>query len=166
MTTTRLAIAFLLASSAFAHAEFTNTPRLPPPPQAQYSGGTYECAIVSQKPQPKRDDDPIYKINAIVGFQYSKFNSMSVVHTARSGRTYDRSTQYTINPVIWQTPDKTAWNWSGWNGRDGAHMLGTLFHNDRDGWMYRETISVGGGVDVAGAHERDVYTMLAGLPRR
>jgi hypothetical protein len=78
-----------------------------------------------------------------------KLESIGVVHTVRSGRTYDRSQQYS-DATIWKNPARIEWYWRGYRGP--VQMLGEIYYNDRDGWMYRETISKNG---------RSQYQMLA-----
>jgi hypothetical protein len=114
-----------------ALADFTRTP--PPLP---FTDGNFECAIVG--PTSGSDSDPVYKINVNVGSDNAgKFNSMGIVHTVRSGRTYDRSDQYRQDD-IWQTQGKMEWNWRGQRGN--KIMVGELYHNERDGWMYSERL--------------------------
>jgi hypothetical protein len=127
-----------------AHATFYNNP--PPPP---FAGGAFECSIVNQNPQPRRDSDPVYKIDVSVLLNGPSLGSFDVMHTVRSGRVYDRSTQYD-NSRLWQTAGKMEWNWTGQRG--GNTMIGSLYHNDRDGWMYREGLIANGRV---------AYTMLS-----
>ena len=52
-----------------------------------------------------------------------------------SGREYDRSQQYT-NGIIWQTPGKDDWFWSG-NFKRGS-MVGEVWRNVDMGWHYAE----------------------------
>jgi len=112
-----------------ALADFTRAP--PPPP---FTDGSFECSIVGHTPE--RDPDPVYNISVNVGSDSAgKFNSMGIVHTVRSGRTYDRSEQYRQGD-IWQTQGKMEWYWKGQRG--DVTMVGELYHNDSDGWMYSE----------------------------
>lgn len=140
----KLVLILLLASTAFVQAEF----RASPPPKP-FDGGSFECSIVREQP-PAKDNDPVYKINVDVVINDSgKLESMNVIHTVRSGKTYDRSQQY-AGSTIWKNPDRMEWYWKGYRGP--VQMVGEIYHNDRDGWMYMETISKGGRVE---------YQMLA-----
>jgi hypothetical protein len=121
-----------------AHAEF----RAPPPPPP-FDGGSFECSIVREQP-PARDTDPVYKVNINVTINSGRLQGIGVVHTVRSGRTYDRSQQYS-NATIWKTPDRMEWYWQGYRGP--MKMVGEIYYNDRDGWMYSETISKNGRIE-------------------
>ena len=66
---------------------------------------------------------------------------ISVVHTVRSGKTYDRSEQYSKS-TIGKTPNQSEWYWKG--HRNQLQMLGKISYFKRDGWMYSETISKNG----------------------
>jgi hypothetical protein len=95
-----------------------------------------ECSVVGQRPA-GYDRDPVYKINInLQTADNGEFQSFDVVHTVRSGAAYDRTQQYT-NATIWKTSNRAEWYWKGYHGR--AMMIGEVYHNDRDGWMYMET---------------------------
>ena len=64
-----------------------------------------------------------------------KFNSMGIVHTVRSGQSYDRSEQYGQSS-LWKTAGKMEWFWGG--QRRNVTMVGELYYNEHDGWMYSE----------------------------
>ncbi|HEY2529277.1 MAG TPA: hypothetical protein VGJ20_15240 [Xanthobacteraceae bacterium] len=75
------------------------------------------------------DRDPVYKINIDLTIDdLGNLDSIGVVHTVRSGKTYDRSQQYSTS-TIWRS----------------EVPIGC--HNSRDGWMYRETIYKDGSVE-------------------
>ena len=77
------------------------------------------------------------------------FRSLDVYYTLVNGREVSRSDQYQ-NGRTWQTPRYLEWNWAG--SRGGTTINGRLYHNDRDGWMYAESIY---------SNNRLVYQMLA-----
>ena len=99
----------LLASTAIARAEFTNTPK--PVPSGD---GEFECSVVRENPQPRRDRYPTYEINVSIRLTNGDgpIEAFGVIHTTRSGRSYDRSAQYT-DASINQTLSKMQWNWTG-----------------------------------------------------
>jgi hypothetical protein len=138
----------VLALSASAHADFHAA--------RPFDGGSFECSIVRQQPQ-GRDTDPVYKVNVNVMLSdMGKLTSIGVVHTVRTGKTYDRSEQYT-DGTIWKTPGRMEWSWSGHRGP--VQMVGVIYHNDRDGWMYREIISKNGHVEyqmLSDCHEQQL----------
>jgi hypothetical protein len=114
-----------------------------------FDGGAFECSVVNEQPR-DRDPNPVYKINVNVMLSdMGRITSMGVVHTVRSGKTYDRSEQYS-NGTVGQKPGLMEWYWSGRRG--DLQMIGTIYHNDRDGWMYREQIVKYGRIQ---------YTMLS-----
>ena len=130
-----------LALTSVARAEFHVAPPV--------TGGNFECSVVREMPR-DRDPNPVYKINVNLDLNDAgKITSMGVGHTVRSGKTYDRSEQYT-NGTVGQTPGHMEWFWSGRRGE--LQMIGTIYHNDRDGWMYREQMVKYGRVQ---------YTMLS-----
>jgi hypothetical protein len=121
--------AVMLASPALADFRAYSPPA--------FDGGAFECSVVGHTSE--RDADPVYKINVNVTLNDGgKFVSMGVVHTVRSGRTYDRSEQYRDRASIWQTEGKMEWNWGG--KRSSNVMVGSLYHSEHDGWMYSEQI--------------------------
>ena len=127
----------LLASTAVARAQFTN--HKPPTDDVPSGNGWYECSIVRQEPQPRRDRDPVYKIH--VGIFLANGNgpieAFQVYHDeVGSNRSYDRSKQYT-DISISQT-GKLQWNWTGFDYP--KIMSGSLWWNQTDGWMYQETL--------------------------
>jgi hypothetical protein len=132
-TTMRASIA-LLACTMLVTPALANFTRTPPP--LPFTDGYFECAIVGHTSE--RDSDPVYKINVNVNSDSAgKFNSMGIVHTVRSGRTYDRSEQYRQDD-IWQTQGRMEWYWKGHRGN--VTMVGELYRNERDGWMYSERL--------------------------
>lgn len=142
----KTAIAFLACTMLVtpALADFKRAP--PPPP---FTDGYFECAILGHTAE-RDPPDPVYKINVNVGSDSAgKFNSMGIVHTVRSGRTYDRSEQYRQDD-IWQTQGRMEWYWKGQRGN--KNMVGELYHNERDGWMYSEQLFQNG---------RQTYSMLS-----
>jgi hypothetical protein len=141
LLTTAAAIG-LFATSAHA---FVAAP--PPKPFSASEGAVLECAIVRHTPD--RERDPAYKVGVNLQVAYGKFNQLDVNYTLVSGRTVDRSEQYQ-NGRTWQTPGYLEWNWAG--SRGNVTVNGRLYHNDRDGWMYAETIY---------SSNRMVYQMLA-----
>lgn len=130
------ALALALGIGATAQAAFTN----PQPPPVPVEGNVaLECSVVREVPQPWRlDPDPVYKTNINLAMNNGNFESFDVVHTVRSGMTYDRSLQYGAG-MIWKTTNKMEWFWKGYRGAR-AMMLGEVYWNTRDGWMYQETI--------------------------
>ena len=50
----------------------------------------YECSVIKSGP----DKDPGYKVNIVIDVKSDTF--IRVVHTTRSGKEYDRSSQYTL----------------------------------------------------------------------
>ena len=142
--------AAFLAATSLAHARIHHAAfHAAPPPQL--AGSTaLECSIVRQQPKPS-NGNPVYKINVnLTADDSGKLESFDVVHTLRSGKQVDRSEQY-YDASIWQTEGRREWSWKG---RRGEHqtMVGVVYHNERDGWMYRETVSERGRV---------AYEMLA-----
>jgi hypothetical protein len=133
------------------------SPAFTPPvshPQIDTDGGYFECSVVRQNPQPRRDNDPVYKImvNVVAHATDSAYSGpgFDVRHTVRTGREYNRTDQYD-GRQIWQSPGLMQWNWSGQRGYN-TRMIGSLYFNQREGWMYREGINTNG---------RLVYTMLS-----
>ena len=56
----------------------------------------------------------------------------------RDGRAVNRSEQYS-NGTTWTLMPKTKdWYWRGTRGT--STMVGHLYHNERDGWMYTEEL--------------------------
>jgi hypothetical protein len=111
--------------------------RPPAPPLFDPSNGaSLECAIVRHTPD--RDRDPPYKITINLGVDRGVFQSLNVYYTLVSGRSVDRSEQYK-NGITWTAMPKTYdWYWGGTRGN--VRTVGHLYHNERDGWMYQETI--------------------------
>jgi hypothetical protein len=117
-----------------------------------------ECSVVRTEPR-DRDSDPVYKINVSIVFNNSgSFESINAVHTVRSGKTYDRTHQY-VNGRAWAKPGYLDWFWEGWRGNNNQyHMVGHVYHNDRDGWMYTEELFINSQRDfsmVADCHEQE-----------
>jgi hypothetical protein len=152
-TISKLALfaAAFLAATSFAHARVHHAAFHAAPPPPQLTGFTaLECSIVREQPKSRDDKNPVYKINVgLTKDDSGKFDSFDVIHTLRSGKLVDRSEQYS-GANIWQTKGRPEWFWKGYRGEN--QMVGMVYHNDRDGWMYRETISAGGRV---------AYEMLA-----
>lgn len=148
MKTLLLASALAAASLVPAYADFH-----PATPFQVDKDTNLECSIVGQWPTPQRDPDPVYKINIDLQLDDNgRPTNLGVYHTTRSGKSYDRSEQYT-NGNVWQTSGKLEWYWSGLHVRGLVQrMVGELYHNDRDGWMYLETITKNNRVE---------YRMLA-----
>jgi hypothetical protein len=130
LTTTAAAALCLFAYSANA---FVAAP--PPAPFNANYGAALECSIVRHTPD--RDRDTAYKVNIILDVDNGIFRALNVGYTLVSGRFVDRSSQYQ-NGRTWQTPHYLEWNWAGSRGH--TTINGRLYHNDRDGWMYTESI--------------------------
>jgi hypothetical protein len=127
-------IALAISGTAPAHAAFTAVQ--PPPVEGNIA---LECSVVREQPQSRRPDpDPVYKTNINLTTNNGNFESFDVLHTVRSGAVYDRSQQY-AGSSIWKTNNRMEWFWKGYRGTRGA-MLGEVYWNARDGWMYQETI--------------------------
>ena len=126
----------VLAMASTAHA-FSAAP--PKPAFVPTDGAALECAVVKLLPASAAGRDPVYKIN--VGLTYNDdgvFKGLDVFHTLVSGRSVNRSDQYT-NGTTWTLPPKTKdWYWRGTRGT--STMVGHLYHNERDGWMYTEEL--------------------------
>jgi hypothetical protein len=99
--------------------------------------------------------DPVYKVNINLTYDQSRtFQSIDVYHTLVSGRSVDRSQQYTDGATWTSMPKTYDWFWRGERGT--SLMLGHLYHNERDGWMYVEDLFESGRhstQSVAGCHE-------------
>src|SRR5262249_4709902 len=136
--------AAFLALTSFAHARVHHV-AFHAAPAPQLTGFTaLECSIVREQPKPRDDKNPVYKINvSLTKDDSGHLESFDVIHTLRSGKQVDRSEQYS-GANIWQTKGKLEWFWKGYRGEN--QMLGMVYHNARDGWMYRETISARGRV--------------------
>jgi hypothetical protein len=147
MNTTKLLTTTAAALCLFAYSANAFVAAPPPKPFNASEGAVLECAIVRHTPD--RDRDPAYKVGVNLHVAYGKFNQLDVNYTLVSGRTVDRSEQYQ-NGRTWQTPGYLEWNWAG--SRGNVTVNGRLYHNDRDGWMYTETIY---------SSNRMVYQMLA-----
>jgi hypothetical protein len=96
--------AVLVALPAFA---FNAAP--PKPAFDPAAGASLECAIVKLMPASAGGRDPVYKVNVNLTYDQSRtFQSLDVYHTLVSGRSVDRSQQYTYgrrghlcrNPMI------------------------------------------------------------------
>ena len=149
MKTTKLLItpaAAALCLFAYSANAFVAAP--PPKPFNPSEGAVLECAIVRHTPD--RDRDPPYKVSINLHVAYGTFNALDVGYTLVSGRTVDRSTQYQNGRTWTAMPRTLDWYWAG--SRGGVTINGHLYHNDRDGWMYTETIY---------SSNRMVYQMLA-----
>jgi hypothetical protein len=91
-------------------------------------------------------NDPIYKINIVLSFNDdNKLSEMTVTHTAVSGKSYQRSDQYTNSSLI-KTPDKLEIYWRGyWRKDSSVLMLGHFWYEDSDRrWYYQELQSKNG----------------------
>jgi hypothetical protein len=133
----------LFATSANA---FQAAPQLAQP-NLRY-GKYLECAIVRHTPD--RDSNPAYKVSIAFGIDEGVFQSLDVYYTLVNGREVNRSEQY-VNGRTWtDMPRLKNWYWAGTRG--SVAMVGNLYHNERDGWMYREQIVQNG---------RLTYQMLA-----
>jgi hypothetical protein len=106
-----------------------------------------ECAIVRHTPD--RSANQAYKVNIGLNIGNGVFQGLDVGYTLVNGRNVDRSAQYQ-NGRTWQKPGFVEYYWAGTRGNVAVN--GKLFHNDRDGWMYSESIITNG---------RLVYQMLA-----
>ena len=125
---------FLLGAATLALTSVARADFHAPQP---ITGGAFECTVVSEQPR-DRDPNPVYKINVNLDLNDAgKITSSGVVHTVRTGKTYDRSEQYP-NGSVSQKPGFKEWYWSG--NRGEQRMIGTFYNSDRDGWMYREQI--------------------------
>jgi hypothetical protein len=112
----------------------------PPKPAFDPTGSAYlECAIVKLMPAGAAGRDPVYKVNINLNYdQNHAFQSLDVYHTLVSGRSVDRSQQYTDGATWTSLPKTNDWFWQGKRGT--SRMLGHLYHNERDGWMYVEDL--------------------------
>jgi len=109
----------------------------PLPPFSAQDGRYLECAIVRHTVD--RDRDPPYKINIGLRIDNGNFQGLDVTYTLTSGRVVDRSTQYQ-NGTTWTSMPRTFdWFWVGTRGN--IHNQGHLYHNERDGWMYTQSIT-------------------------
>jgi hypothetical protein len=130
----------------------------PPKPAFDATGGAHlECAIVRLMPASSAGRDPVYKVNVNLTYDQSRrFQGLDVYHTLVSGRSVDRSQQYTDGTTWASLPKTYDWFWQGKRGT--SRMLGHLYHNERDGWMYVEDLFEGGRhtmQSVADCHEVD-----------
>ncbi len=128
-----LALAAALLASTAAHAEFTTAPPLPAIPAAT----EFSCYTA---PAPG-DRNPIAVTYVSISFDAQhKLSAMTVVHTMRSGDSYDRSQQYSGKV----SQDNTGYYWSGWRGN--VAMVGRLYYETNKriiphGWIYTEAVS-------------------------
>jgi hypothetical protein len=146
-----LFVVALLASTAVAHAEFGYNPpgySAPVNPPNEFSEGYFNCYIVAERPHDPRERNPIASIMVHIGTSTNgTFNQFGVWHTARSGDTYDRSTQYTWR----QSVVKDGWRNYVWSGkRDDDYMEGRLYYETNKsrrphGWIYTEALYPNGG---------------------
>ena len=128
----------------------------PPKPAFDATAGAYlECAIVRLMPASAAGRDPVYKVNINLTYDQNRmFQSLDVSHTLVSGRSVDRSQQYTDGTTWTSMPKTYDWFWQGKRGT--SRMLGHLYHNERDGWMYVEDLFESGRYtmqSVADCHE-------------
>ena len=128
----------------------------PPKPAFNPTSGAYlECAIVRLMPASAAGRDPVYKVNINLTYDQNRtFQSLDVSHTLVSGRSVDRSQQYTDGTTWTSLPKSYDWFWRGKRGT--SQMLGHLYHNERDGWMYVEDLFESGRhtmQSVADCHE-------------
>ena len=128
----------------------------PPKPVFDPTGGAgLECAIVRLMPASAAGRDPVYKVNINLTYDQNRtFQSIDVYHTHVSGRSVDRSQQYTDGTTWTSMPKTHDWFWQGKRGT--SRMLGHLYYNERDGWMYVEDLFESGRhsmQSVADCHE-------------
>ena len=137
--------AAFLAATSFAHAQ-VHLAAFHAAPAPLLTGFTaLECSIVKEQPKPRDSKNPVYKINInLTKDDSGRLESFDVVHTLRSGKQVDRSEQYS-GASIWQTKGRLEWFWKGYRGEHQT-MTGVVYHNPRDGWRYRETVSARGRV--------------------
>ena len=128
-----MATCAVMALSSTAHA-FTAAPKFDPT-----EGKVLECAIVKLMPASTAGRDPVYKVNVSLTYNdSSEFKGLDVFHTLVSGKSVNRTTQY-ANGTTWTSMPKTHdWYWQG--DRGTSRMVGHLYHNSRDGWMYTEDL--------------------------
>ncbi len=137
-----------IATGLFVYGKATAFEATRPPPPFSVEDSTYlECAIVRHTPD--RDRDPPYKINIGLRINNGRFEGLDVSYTLTSGRVVDRSVQYQNGRTWTSMPRTLDWYWAGTRGN--VSNLGHLYHNERDGWMYTETITA----------PRSVYRMIA-----
>jgi hypothetical protein len=98
-------------------------------------GLNYECLVVKVTPA-DHDRDPGYKVNVFL--DGNGFNS--TVHTTVSGKTYERSDQYT-NLKTWNAwkNGQGPWMWSGWLPNFGVKMVGTI-GTDKGGKVFYDEL--------------------------
>jgi hypothetical protein len=113
----------------------------PTPPFSVQDSVFLECAIV--KHSADRDRNPPYKSTISLRIEDGKFLGLDVYYTLQSGRVVDRSSQYQDGTTWTLMPRTYDWFWYGTREKDGTQYSnqGHLYHNDRDGWMYTETIT-------------------------
>ena len=136
----------------FLYGKATAFEAAPPVPPFSAQDSKYlECAIVRHTAD--RDRDPPYKINIGLRINNGNFQGLDVTYTLISGRVVDRSAQYQNGSTWTSMPRTFDWFWAGTRGN--IRNQGHLYHNERDGWMYTETITDPGGVYqmLADCHE-------------
>ncbi len=129
-------IALALLASTAAHAEFTRTAPLPAIPAAT----EFSCYTA---PAPgDRNPIAVTYIGLVFDAQHV-LSGMTVVHTMRSGASYDRSEQYSG-----RVSQNAAGYW--WSGlRNGVtYMEGRLYYETNKrlvphGWIYTEALTDG-----------------------
>ena len=150
----KLTVAAVMATS-LALPAFAFNAAPPKPPFDPTDGAYLECAIVKLMPPSAAGRDPVYKVNINLTYDQSRtFQSLEVYHTLVSGRSVDRSQQYTDGTTWTSQPKTYDWFWQGKRGT--SRMLGHLYHNKRDGWMYVEDLFDSGRhsmQSVADCHE-------------
>ena len=128
---------FLTAAAAMCLFAYNAQAFQVAPPFSVQESKHLECAIVQHTPD--RGRDPAYKVTVDLQVNNGVFQALDVGYTLVSGRFVDRSTQYRNGKTWTAMPRALDWYWAGNYGQ--AYTQGHLYHNDRDGWMYYETIS-------------------------
>ena len=123
----------VLAMAGTAHA-FSAAPPFNPT-----DGAVLECATVKLIPASAAGNDPVYKTNINLTYNDAgTFAGLDVFHTLVSGRMMNRTDQYNSGTTWTLMPKTNDWYWKG--NRGTSIMVGHLYHNQRDGWMYVEDL--------------------------
>jgi hypothetical protein len=125
----KIAIALMLAASVptVSQAAFVRDDNRPS-----------EYQMVCYPPINPRERDPDVKIDVVVTIDQSRVPlTYSVIHTLRSGRTFDRSTQYLPGRVGYNLNSGAMW-WNGLYDHDRSVLMTGALWLDRGIWKYGE----------------------------